>query len=114
MSALVEALQRDVERVSGRAPELAPNPPGLGRLLPPLPTGRHADLIAMGAAVDVTQWALGAVPVVGDILADIVGDNIEADMMQRMTPAEQNRYREDTRFLPSGVAVWQGLRKGAR
>lgn len=114
MSAILDVLQRDMERVSGRPPQLAQALPDLGRLLPHMPTARQGEMLAMGAAIDVTQWTLGQIPTVGDILADIVGDNIEADMLRRMTPEEKVRYREDTRFLPSGLAVWQGIRKAQR
>lgn len=108
----LDLLKRDVERlqraigVEGKIPEPA-------RLLPELPSGRRLDLIVMGAAADAAQFLIGAIPAVGDVLADIVVDNIEADMHRRFTPEERAAFIEQTRFLPSSLAAWRAVAKGA-
>lgn len=83
--------------------------PNVERLLPSPPSARQAELTAMGATVDVAQFLLGMIPTVGDALADIVGDNIEAEMRRRFTPAERTEFSEQTRFLPSGIAAWRAV-----
>lgn len=90
-------------------------PKDLTRLLPPAPTPRETELIAMGATVDIATFLLGMIPVYGDVLADIVGDNIEGDMHRRFTPEEKSEFVEQSRFLPSGLAAWRAFsRRRAR
>lgn len=85
--------------------------PSVRRLLPPPPSPRQTELTLMGATVDVAQWLLGMLPVVGDIVADIVGDNIETEMRRRFTPAERTEFSEQTRFLPSSLAAWRAVER---
>ena len=43
--------------------------------------------------------------------ADIVVDNIEADMRRRFSPEERAEFTEQTRFLPSGIAAWKAVER---
>jgi len=84
-------------------------PQDLTRLLPPAPSPRESELIIMGAAADAAGLLLGLIPTVGDVLADIVVDNIEGDMHRRFTAEEKREFIEQSRFLPSGVATWRAF-----
>ena len=84
-------------------------PQDLTRLLPPAPSPRESELIIMGAAADAAGLLLGLIPTVGDVLADIVVDNIEGDMHRRFTAEEKREFIEQSRFLPSGVATWKAF-----
>jgi len=87
--------------------------PNVGRLLPSPPSPRQTELTLLGAAVDVSQWVLGLIPGVGDVLADIVGDNIEAEMRRRFTPEERAEFSEQTRNLPSSIAAFRAVERTA-
>ncbi len=71
----------------------------------------QTEVVLMGAASDAAQFLLGNIPVVGDVLADIVTDNIEANMLRKLTDPEQRSFREETRFLPNSVAIYRTISK---
>ena len=59
----------------------------------------------MSVARDVGSYALGIVPVIGDLLADFWGDNIWAEMRKRLTDQETATFTEVTRRWPDTIAL---------
>lgn len=80
-------------------------------LLPEPLNPNQTELVLMGAVSDIAQYGLGWIPVVGDYLADVVSDNIEANMNRRLSQKEREEYREQNRFLPNSLSMYRTFTK---
>jgi len=74
-------------------------------LLKPFPPPKKGELVMQGVAADVASYGLGFIPYLGDILGDAIEDNIMADVVQKLSPAEVSEFREQNRVYPNGVAL---------
>ncbi len=74
-------------------------------LLRPFPPPKKGELVMQGVAADIACYGLGFIPYVGDILGDAIEDNIMADVVQKLSLAEQTEFREQNRVYPNGVAL---------
>jgi len=74
-------------------------------LLRPFPPPQKGELVMQGVTADVVSYGLGFIPYVGDILGDAIEDNIMADVVQKLSPAELLEFREQNRVYPNGVAL---------
>jgi len=79
--------------------------PAPADLLKPFPPPQKGDLVMQGVAADVASYGLGFIPYVGDIVGDAIEDNIMADVVQKLSPAELSEFREQNRVYPNGVAL---------
>ena len=95
----------DIQKGLRRATDVARFFPSPQDLLRPFPKPEKADLVTAGIAADVLSFAAGFVPVVGDIVADFISDNIMADVDTRLTPEERVELREQNRVYPNGIAL---------
>jgi len=74
-------------------------------LLRPFPPPKKGELVMQGVTADVLSFGLGFIPYVGDIVGDAIEDNIMADVVQKLSPAELSEFREQNRVYPNGVAL---------
>lgn len=95
----------DIQKGLRRATDVARFVPSLQDLLRPFPKPHQGELVTAGITADVLSFAAGFVPVVGDIVADFIEDNIMADVDTRLTPAERAEFREQNRVYPNGIAL---------
>lgn len=79
--------------------------PSPADLLKPFPPPKKGELVMQGVTADVACYGLGFIPYVGDILGDAIEDNIMADVVQKLSPAELSEFREQNRVYPNGVAL---------
>ncbi|KKM02822.1 hypothetical protein LCGC14_1780550 [marine sediment metagenome] len=74
-------------------------------LLKPFPPPKKGELVMQGVSADLLSYAFGYIPGVGDIVGQFVNDNIMADVLQKLAPAELSEFREQNRIYPNGVAL---------
>ncbi len=79
--------------------------PAPADLLKPFPPPKKGELVMQGVTADVLSYAFGYIPGVGDIIGQFVNDNIMADVLQKLAPAEKSEFREQNRVYPNGVAL---------
>ena len=79
--------------------------PAPADLLKPFPPPKKGELVMQGVTADVLSYAFGYIPGVGDIIGQFVNDNIMADVLQKLAPAELSEFREQNRIYPNGVAL---------
>lgn len=79
--------------------------PTPAQILQPFPSPKEGEMVMQGVTADVVGWALGNIPAVGDIAAAFVNDNIMADVLAKLTPAQQAEYRAQNRVYPNGIAL---------
>lgn len=80
-------------------PALKPPPPRL-----PEVDGRRRRGVKLAVLSDVAS-VVGVIPVVGDILSDIISDTATKELRDTLTPEEFERYLRHDRFGPSTVAI---------
>ena len=90
---------------SVRLPNIKPPSPR-----PPVIDERRRKATKMAVLSDIS-FVVGFVPVVGDIVADIVSDTATYELRQILTPDEFTEYVRQDRFGPSTVAVMQAFIK---
>ena len=78
-----------------------PTPPILA---PPEIDERRGGALMHAVAVDLSFF-LGLIPVIGDVVADIVEDLHGAEIRRTLTPEEYNRYLREDKVAPSGLAM---------
>ena len=78
-----------------------PAPPVLA---PPEIDERRGTALMHAIAVDLSGF-VGLIPVVGDILADVVEDLHGAELRRILTPEEYDRYLIEDKVAPSGLAI---------
>ena len=79
--------------------------PAPKELLRPFPPPKKGELVMQGITADVLGYAFGYIPGVGDIVGQFVNDNIMADVLQKLNPAERLEFRDQNRVYPNGVAL---------
>ena len=101
----------DIQKGLRRATDVARFLPTAQDLLRPFPKPGQAELVTAGVAADVLSFAVGFIPVVGDIAADFISDNIMADVGERLTPEERVELREQNRVYPNGIALMRTFQR---
>jgi len=79
--------------------------PGPKELLKPFPPPKKGEMVMQGVTADVLSYTFGYIPGVGDIIGQFVNDNIMADVLQKLSPAELSEFRDQNRVYPNGVAL---------
>lgn len=79
--------------------------PGLKEFLRPFPPPKKNEMVVQGITADVLSYAFGYIPAVGDIVGQFINDNIMADVLQKLSPAELSEFRAQNRVYPNGVAL---------
>ena len=72
---------------------------------------RRMELVGMSVVRDAGVFLLGLVPGVGDLVADLYGDNVFAEMRRRMTDQETETFTEVTRRWPDTIALVQTFQR---
>lgn len=79
--------------------------PSLRDLKNPLPDPKKGELVMQGITADVLGYGLGYIPGIGDVVGQFVNDNIMADVLEKMTAAERNEFKDQNRVYPNGIAL---------
>ncbi|MBA7606333.1 hypothetical protein ES703_13481 [subsurface metagenome] len=85
--------------------------PGPKELLRPFPPPRKSEMVMQGVTADVLSYAFGYIPGVGDIVGQFINDNIMADVLQKLSPAELSEFRDQNRVYPNGVALLRAFQR---
>lgn len=80
-------------------------------ILKPFPPPQKGELVMQGITADVLSYAFGYIPTVGDIVGDFVNDNIMADVLRKLSPAEKEEFRVQNRVYPNGIALLRTFQK---
>lgn len=86
-----------------RTPEL-----NLPSLAPLQPTDAQLEALKAGAAIDAS-FPVSWIPVVGDIVADVVEDVYAEKLQESLTPQELQRYYHWDKGGPATVAVVRAI-----
>lgn len=65
---------------------------------------RRGKALAHTVAIDISG-IVGWIPIVGDIVADVVEDLHGAELRKLLTPAEMNKYVKEDKVAPSSIAL---------
>ena len=79
--------------------------PSPADLVKPFPAPKQGEMVMQGITADVLSFGLGFIPYVGDILGDTIEDNIMADIVVKLTPAQETEFRAQNRVYPNGIAL---------
>lgn len=79
--------------------------PGPKEIFKPFPPPKKGEMVMQGVTADVLSYAFGYIPGVGDIVGQFVNDNIMADVLGKLSPAELSEFRDQNRVYPNGVAL---------
>jgi hypothetical protein len=78
--------------------------PKLPKLDSPKMDERRSRALAHAIGEDLTT-IVALVPLVGDIIADVVGDTHYAEEVKNLTPSEHARFLEHNKIAPSTIAM---------
>lgn len=76
----------------------------LPKLKPPEMDERRGKAMAHTVAIDISS-IVGWIPIVGDIVADVVEDLHGAELRKLLTPSEMNKYVKEDKVAPSSIAL---------
>jgi hypothetical protein len=80
---------------------------------PRLPTFNEKNTRAMKQALGIDLSMIpGLIPIVGDILADVVEDLHGAELRKILTPKQYDEYLKQDKVAPSTIAMARTLSKG--
>ena len=79
-------------------------PPTLPSLAPPAIDERRTKAMLHAVASDLGT-IIGWVPVVGDIVSDVVEDLHSVELRRILTPTEMNEYMRQDKVAPSTIAL---------
>jgi hypothetical protein len=78
--------------------------PKLPKLKPPEMDERRGKAMAHSVAIDISS-IIGWIPIIGDIVADVVEDLHGAELRKLLTPAEMEKYVKEDKVAPSTIAM---------
>jgi len=74
------------------------------KIKPPEMDERRGKAMAHTAAIDISS-IIGWIPIIGDIVADVVEDLHGAELRKLLTPSEMTKYVKEDKVAPSTIAM---------
>jgi len=65
---------------------------------------RQGQAMAYAVAIDISS-IVGIIPIVGDIVSDIVEDTYGKELNELLTPAELKKFNAEDRVAPATIAL---------
>lgn len=98
--------EREVMTPFGRVrlPEVTPPP----SIMPHRPDDREKEILRQGLGEDLAFFP-GLIPVVGAVIADVLGDIHHREITKLLTPEEYGRFAEFNKYLPTSLALARTL-----
>jgi len=78
--------------------------PKLPKLGSPEIDERRGKAMAHTVAIDISG-IIGWIPIVGDVVADVIEDLHGAELRKLLTPTEMNKYVKEDKVAPSTIAM---------
>lgn len=80
--------------------------------LPKFPAFNEKSRTAMGHALGIDlSMAIGGIPFIGDVAADVVEDLHVAELRRTLTPKEYDEFEKHDKVSPATIAVARALTK---